>query len=178
MNMNCYKYVSKKIGCLFVSSILLGLLGCNWEAPQQEESLPVSPSEILGFWTYKNDEGKCILDIREDGTYRQVCYYNGREKPFFDSGLQKWTFRPKSLISGTPAIRCEKMMAVSAFSKSGKFGKIWDINGIVVFKYTDGQVVLHSGDLDFKSPRPWGNWKRISRDKLPPHYWENVDKEN
>ena len=157
-----------------IGALLVSVMGCNWEAPQQEESLPVTKDEVLGFWLHKNSEGESIIDLRDDGTYRQVCRRNSQRKPFFDSGWQEWTFRPKDKIPGIgPAIVCEKMMSVFNASESGgydTFGEQHGSVGVTVFKYADGQVVLHSGDLDFKNPRPWGDWKRLSQDELPPYY--------
>lgn len=153
-----------------VLAILPVLAGCNWEAPQQEKSLPVASSEVVGFWLHKNKEGESLLDIRENGKYRQVCLRTGDKQPFFDSGWQPWTFYPKDAVPGRdPSIICDNMMDVSA-DLSDAFGRQWGGMGVAIFKYADGEVALHSGRIDFKKLRPYGDWKRLSREELPAYY--------
>lgn len=156
---------------LLYAGLIVGLSGCPWDSPSQWETLPVTRDEVLGVWLHRNKEGRCILELRDDGMSRQVCIREGESKPFFDSGWQEWTFDPKRPSDDMAGIWCHNVLSVR-YDGTGGFGESpLTAMRVSVFKYEDGRVVLESGFMDLDVDKgPYGNWRRISEDEFPPWY--------
>ena len=145
-----------------LSMALFATTGCDHDYVPDVKFLPADRSDVLGFWRCRNAEGYMILDIRADGTYRQVCYRDGEEAAFFDSGWQAWEFKDGRPGDTSGLILCSNMMSHAGTGR--KFDRVFKTSGIAVYKFPDGRV-----DFDRGWPGEF-DWERLSREDLPPGY--------